>query len=234
MLLAEGSSEATLYVELAKKLLRASKATFNELSISVRDALRPMRKRLAIYKLCGKVILVVLKCGGYENLKHYIKIMLESPSLVDAIDEGLRRLIIAADRDRSPVTSLYNVISSMGLKVALQGNIITINVSNGRSLMLEVVEQGVDEETRQLEDDLKSLVQQVWPIINEVIEKVKSAMGALNSKQTIGIYEAIAVNNEGLPSLIAQAIDKANIDELKAKLPKQIRVMEDLMEICKA
>ncbi|RLG79998.1 MAG: hypothetical protein DRO40_11860 [Thermoprotei archaeon] len=228
ILLAEGATERTLYVKLVERLLDAEKRyDYGILPVAIRDLIRVFNKKyITILNIQDKVLTVIIDCRGYENLKKHVREILLSESLEDAIKDGLSILVIAADKDKDPLNSIKGVITSIGFEVNVRDNIIHVNIDS-HVIQIMVLEQGRMEGTMELEDDLELLAKQIEPELDKAITILEDRLGRrLSPKQRLGIFEAIIVDNRGLPSLIEQLINRSRNHELEKKLNKQIEVIK--------
>ena len=228
ILLAEGATERTLYVKLVERLLDAEKRyDYGILPVAIRDLIRVFNKKyITILNIQDKVLTVIIDCRGYENLKKHVREILLSESLEDAIKDGLSILVIAADKDKDPLNSIKGVITSIGFEVNVRDNIIHVNIDS-HVIQIMVLEQGRMEGTMELEDDLELLAKQIEPELDKAITILEDRLGRRRSpKQRLGIFEAIIVDNRGLPSLIEQLINRSRNHELEKKLNKQIEVIK--------
>jgi len=229
ILLAEGNTEKTLYTKLLKRFLNIEKSSYDELPIPIKDLMGSFEKKyIDIFIVENKLLVLLLNCRGYERLRKYVKEILESEYLIDAIKNGLNNLIIVADMDKNPLNSMKGLFASIGFIPKIENYNLHINVNN-HEIQIHIVEQGYQKE---IEDDLEQLVRQVECKINKAISIFEEKLGMkLSPKQRLGIYEAVLVDNNGLPQLIDLIIDKTDDQEIEKKLEKEMKVIKIIKEI---
>jgi len=135
---------------------------------------------------------VVVNCGGYENLKRMVRLMLKRRELIEALKQLDLRIAIAADRDKKPAESVRGLLSSMGLRVT-EDVAITIEFGGGAKLTMHIVEQGGlgSAATGEVEDELRKLVEALKPELQRLAEKVEEIYKPLTDKQKLLIYLAL-------------------------------------------
>jgi len=177
-------------------------------------------------QLPRELYFIIINCRGYENLKRYIREILCHEDIVNAVKEGLNILIVSADRDKNPSLSIRGLLSSIQLNVIEKDyQELLVNINN-EEILVKIVEQGLSEGTMELEDDIEKLAVQQQPKISEAIEILeKIPKKRFNSKQKVGIFEAIMVNNDGLPKLISGLLKEASHQELLDKFSKYIEIL---------
>ena len=196
ILLVEGSTEEVVYSSILKKLYSGRKVECRDAPTPLKTLIRPLmirppRGRLTCYVLERGDLVVIVNCGGYENLKNMIRRLLKRRELLEALTQLDIRIAIAADRDKNPAESIRGLLSSMGLQ-ATGGDTLTVEFG-GAKLAIHVIEQG-DEwgtATGEIEDELRKLVETLRPELQRAAEKVEEAYGPLTDKQKLLIYLAL-------------------------------------------
>jgi len=191
ILLVEGLVEEIVYSSMLEQLHGGRQVECGGAPTPLKTLIGPLMRRAKCYALERGDLVVVVNCGGYENLKNMAKQLLTHPELPEVLRQLDIRIAIAADRDKNPAEGIRGVLSSMGLQ-ATGGDALTVELG-GAKLAIHVIEQG-DEggtATGEIEDELRKLVETLRPELQRAAEKVEEAYGPLTDKQKLLIYLAL-------------------------------------------
>ncbi len=233
LFLVEGVDDEVFYEKLIVKLVNARVCELDELPDTIGNLLK-RRRDVRLFRV-DSVFIAIVNCGGYDNVKRYLRELLKYEELIECIRQGLSNIIVSADKDKKPLESIPGVVDSVkpeiGFRVVRNKDYLEIILQDSITLTINLVEQGIDHGVKALEDHIEEVAKQVESTIAKAIDEVEKVLGRkLNSKQRVGVYEAIIVSNKGVPSLISYIIDKTREDELEKKLSKQIRVVKAIVE----
>ncbi len=222
LVLVEGKTGQELYVSLLEKVRAAKPANVGELPPPVRDLLGMVDPRRMRVLRTDENMVIVVDCGGVENLKTYLRELLQSEYVEDVVGAGLGVLVVSMDADSKPLESVRGVLASLGVTIGeVRGHELAVSVGRQRLAVRVVVQGGLDE-VGELEDDLDRLASQLDPMINEAAGVLEERLGRLTTKQRLGVYEALLVENRGLPHLVRELVRKASLEELRSKLGKYL------------
>ncbi len=130
IMLLEGLTEEVLYLSLLKRLYETEDAGIDNLPKSLREYLEPLGIGRRIKSLIIKPSLtyvIVINCGGYEQIKSMLKFLLKRSELKDVIKDLKLCFIVLADRDKKSLESIIGLLHSLRFKVAKEGLRLTIN-----------------------------------------------------------------------------------------------------------
>jgi len=191
ILLVEGLVEEIVYSSMLEKLHGGRQVECGGAPTPLKILIRSFMRRAKCYALERGDLVVVVNCGGYENLKNMIKQLLTHPELPEVLSQLDIRIAVAADRDKSPAESIRGVLSSMGLQ-ATGGDTLTVELGRAK-LTIHIIEQGGEggTATGEIEDELRKLVETLKPELQRAAEKIEEAYGPLTDKQKLLIYLAL-------------------------------------------
>jgi len=195
ILLVEGLAEEIVYSSVLEKLHGGRQVKCGDAPTPLKTLIGPLMRRAKCYTLEHGDLAVITNCGGYENLKNMIRqllLRLRRRKLLEALRQLDLRIAIAADKDKNPTESIRGLLSSMGLQ-ATGGDTLTVELGNGAKLTIHLIEQGGEggTATREIEDELKKLVETLRPELQRAAEKVEETYGPLTDKQKLLIYLAL-------------------------------------------
>ena len=229
LFLVEGNTEQVFYKKLLQKLYSTTEEIeFDSLPVSVRELLEPLRNRRPTVLRIQNTYTIIVNCGGFEGIKTVIRrLLIRRSELLKAIKAGLDTIIVVADLDKSPISSLQGVLSSQGYSPQVSNNIIVINVEK-LSLTFVIISQGHDETarkdaTKQIEDYLEELASQLYDDIAKAINKLEEILNiSLNTKQKVLIYEAVLETKpRAIPRIAEKLLEEAS-EEILAKVLEQV------------
>ncbi len=195
VLLVEGLTEEILYSILLEKLYGGKRVGYEELPKPLRELVEPLKKRATYYALENGCLVVLINCGGFDNIKSLLRMLLRREELKEAARELDLRLVIAADKDKRPLESLRGLLSSMSVaSTLLNERVLMVELSPDTRLKIYVVEQGTSGEgaTEEVEDELEKLIESARPELQSVARRIEEEIRTvLSSKQRFSIYLAL-------------------------------------------
>ena len=222
ILLVEGITEEKLYIKLLEKLYNTKRIKFTELPPPIKSLLEPLEKRttnMIIEENSREKYLALIQCGGYENIKGMLRMLLKRRELVEALKQTRFNIIVAADLDKDPIKSIKDTVASLHLPVEARNNHIAVKVQ-GQNLNIRIIQQGYKKPgaTGQIEDNLEGLLKTLYPELIEAIKVIEeTTKEKLDSKQKLLIYLALLEQKPKIRNLyetIGKHLEKANINQL--------------------
>lgn len=214
ILLVEGRTDAVLYKTLIEKVTDCREYGIEYLNYSIRMLLSKImvhKRDFIVLKMKSK-ILVIIDCRGYDRLKYYLRELIDNDYFIESMDNGLVGIIVAANKDKSPMDSIYGILTSLGCRISRNSYCFKIAVMENRYFPIYIIEQGFKDGVRAIEDELDQLAEQLDPVMAKAINTVEKILKIkLLPTQRLGIIEAIKVNNNGLPALIPKLIEEASL-----------------------
>jgi len=203
ILLVEGLVEKIVYSSTLERLYGGKhiecKNVLESLELkSLEELIGSIERRIECYTLERGDLVIIVDCGGYENLKEMTRLLLSKRKelLIKVLKQLDLRMVIAADRDKKPVESIRGLLSSlrssMGFQVT-EDDAIAIEFGNGTKLVIHIVEQGgeADTATGGVEDELRKLVETLEPKLQHITKKIEETYEPLTDKQKLLIYLAL-------------------------------------------
>jgi len=236
ILLVEGLVEEIVYSSMLEKLYGGKQVTCEDIPRPLRELIEPVTRRTKCYTLKSGDLVIIVDCGGYENLREMTRQLLKHRrrELLEVLKQLDLRIAIAADRDKKPAESIRGLLSSMGFQVT-EGDIITIEPSNGTKLAIHIVEQG-DEggtATGEVEDELRKLVEALKPELQRIAKKVEETYGSLTDKQKMLIYLALLERKPKIRELyeiFREIMAKASRDTIEQNLENLVKNIEKALK----
>jgi len=214
----EGLVEEIVYSSMLEKLYGGRQVECKDLP-TLKELIEPFMQRAKCYAVERGYLVVIVNCGGYENLKNMTRRLLKRRELLEALRQLDIRIAVAADRDKNPAESIRGVLSSMGLQ-ATGGDALTVELG-GAKLAIHVIEQGGegDVATGEIEDELRKLVEALKPELQHIAKRVEEIYKrSLTDKQKLLIYLALLERKpkiRELYELFRKAVAEASRDAVE-------------------
>jgi len=234
ILLVEGLVEEIVYSSVLEKLYGGKQVKCEDAPRSLRALMEPFMRRTKCYTLERGDLVAIVNCGGYENLKKMTRQLLKRRELIEVLKQLDLRIAIAADRDKKPVESIRGLLSSMGFR-ATEGDVITVELSNGTKLTVHIIEQGGEEGTAtgEVEDELRKLVEALKPELQHFAKKIEETHGPLTDKQKLLIYLALLERKpkiRELRELLRDVMATASGEIMKQNLENLVKNLRKALE----
>ncbi len=233
ILLVEGKTDTILYKTLIEKSIGCREYDIEYLHYNIRMLLSKImihRRDLMVLEIQNN-LLIIINCKGYDRLKNYLKELIDSDYFIESIHNGLSGIIVATDKDRVPMDSIYGVLASLKYRVFRDNHSFKIDAVEKEYFPIYIIEQGLDSGVKAIEDELDLLAEQLYPDMTKAINAVEEIIKTkLSPIQRLGIIEAIKVNNNGLYALIPKLVRDASLEELRNKLYNQFHLLDILTQ----
>ncbi len=189
--------------------------------------------------LLGDKEIYLTWCGGIDKLKNMLRYVLAKADLARRVKEdSLKVIVVAVDlNDKSEdqiINEFIGIISSIGIGYSKVDNCIRISI-DASNIDIYVITQGlIDEafEKHSLEEYIIKILGQRYPrISNEVLKLIENLNLKPSPKMVIGLYEAVLVENKGIPPLISKVIWESDISELKEKIADIVNKLMNILRL---